>query len=159
MDMDTSLARYDWHRLTSLQLSKYAEHLFKMEFILLGCDVFTAEVDDHGLDFVVRKDETTYYDVQVKSVNKARYIFFPKSEFSLRANLLAAVVLFFNREVPKLYLMPATAWLHPNALLVSHDYIGKKGPPEWGLNLSLKNLPLLAEFAFDKTIQGLGLSR
>jgi hypothetical protein len=25
-----------------------------MEFVLLGCDVFTAEVDDHGIDFVVR---------------------------------------------------------------------------------------------------------
>jgi hypothetical protein len=44
-----------------------------MEFTLYGFDVYTAEVDDKGIDFVIRKErrrgtdiEFVYYDVQVK---------------------------------------------------------------------------------------------
>ena len=46
--------RYSWAHLNRLQLGKYAEYLTKMEFVLLGCDIFTSEVDDHGIDFVMR---------------------------------------------------------------------------------------------------------
>jgi hypothetical protein len=35
----------------------------------------------------------------------------------------------------------------------SHDYEGKKSKPEWGLNLSKRNLPLLSHFAFDDVVQ------
>jgi len=136
-------------------LGRYAEYFVKMEFTLFGFDVYAAEVDDRGIDFVIRKGDNSYYDVQVKSVRRLNYIFFPKDKFRPRANLLAAIVLFFNGEVPQLYLIPSTAWLEPNALLVSHDYEGKKSKPEWGLNLSKKNLLRLAQFAFDEVIQRL----
>jgi len=126
-----------------------------MEFALFGFDVYAAEVDDRGVDFVIRKGDDTYYDVQVKSVRGLNYIFFQKDKFNPRANLLAAIVLFFDGEVPQLYLIRSTAWLEPNALLVSHDYEGKKSKPEWGLNLSKKNLLRLAQFAFDEVIQRL----
>ncbi|RKZ26168.1 DUF4365 domain-containing protein, partial [bacterium] len=43
----------------------------------------------------------------------------------------------------------------PNSLLVNHDYIEKKSEPEWGLNISKKNLPLLEEFCFDKIVEKL----
>lgn len=126
-----------------------------MEFTLFGFDVYTSEVDDRGIDFVVRKSEHRYYDVQVKSIRGMNYVFFPKDKFSSRDNLLAAVVLFFEGEPPQLYLIPATAWREPNALLVSRDYEGKKSKPEWGLNLSRKNSPLLTQFAFDEVVQRL----
>ncbi len=126
-----------------------------MEFTLFGFDVYTSEVDDRGIDFVVRKSEHRYYDVQVKSIRRTNYVFFPKHKFSSRDNLLAAVVLFFEGEPPQLYLIPATAWREPNALLVSRDYEGKKSKPEWGLNLSRKNSPLLTQFAFDEVVQRL----
>ena len=147
--------RYDWSRLNPHQLGRYAEYFVKMEFTLFGFDVYAAEVDDRGIDFVIRKGDNSYYDVQVKSVRRLNYIFFPKDKFRPRANLLAAIVLFFNGEVPQLYLIPSTAWLEPNALLVSHDYEGKKSKPEWGLNLSKKNLLRIAQFAFDEVIQRL----
>jgi len=51
--------------------------------------------------------------------------------------------------------MEFTLWSEPNALLVSHEYPGKKSKPEWGLNLSQKNLPLLAKFSFDMAVQDL----
>ena len=148
------MRKYNWNRLSHLQISRYAEYFVKMEFTLFGFEVYTAEVDDRGVDFVIRKDDR-YYDVQVKSARGFKYIFFLKDKFNPRDNLLAAIVLFFDGEPPQLYLIPSKEWLKPNALLVSRDYEGKKSKPEWGLNLSKKNLPLLSQFAFDKIVQEL----
>ena len=146
--------RYDWSRLTHLQLGRYAEYFVKMEFTLFGFDVYSAEVDDKGIDFVIRRDER-YYDVQVKSVRKLNSVFFPKSKFDLRDNLLAAVTIFQPFQPPELYLIPAVAWYVPDALLVSRDYAGKQSAPDWGLNLSQKNMVLLERFAFDQTVNDL----
>ncbi len=146
--------KYNWSRLNHLQLGKYAEYFVKMEFTLFGFEVYDSEVDDRGIDFVVRKDENNYYDVQVKSIRgSTEYIFLQKDKFSPRRNLLAAIVLFFEGKPPQLYLIPSEAWLTPDVLLVSHGYEGKKSKPEWGLNLSRRNLPLLSRFTFDDVVQ------
>jgi hypothetical protein len=39
--------------------------------------------------------------------------------------------------------------------LVSRDHEGKQSKPEWGLNLFTKNLPLLANFRFDRMLEPL----
>lgn len=59
--------KYNWSRLNRLQLSRYAEYLVKMQFTLYGFDVYGSEVDDRGIDLVVRKEQNVYYDIQVKS--------------------------------------------------------------------------------------------
>lgn len=56
-----------WDKLNSLKVGRYAEYLIKMELTAQGCDVYTSEVDDRGIDFVIRKDYWHYYDIQVKS--------------------------------------------------------------------------------------------
>jgi len=148
-----------WSELNGLQIGKYAEYFVKMEFTQYGFDVYSSEVDDRGIDFVVRKEQpnnmANYFDVQVKSVRESGYIFFPKDKFNLRKNLIAAIVVFPEGEAPKLYLIPSLAWQKPNALLVGHDYIGKKSDPEWGVNISKKNLPLLDNFAFPNIMEKL----
>lgn len=144
--------KFTWNRLNNLQLGKYAEYFVKMEFTLQGFDVYATEVDDRGIDFIIRKDADCYYDVQVKSVYNSKYIFFPKDKFTLRKNLLAVIAMFSDGEPPQLYLTPSSLWLKPNTLFVSRDYKGKKSKPEWGLNLSKKNLTLLAQFAFNKMV-------
>ena len=50
--------KYDWSRLTHLQVGRFAEYFVKMEFTLYGFDVYQAEVDDKGIDFVIRKGIT-----------------------------------------------------------------------------------------------------
>jgi hypothetical protein len=145
--------RYDWKRLTKLQVGKYAEYFVKMEFTLYGFDVYQAEVDDKGIDFVIRKGHDCYHDIQVKSARGFQYIFFPKEYFEPRKNLYAAVVIFNPDEPPKTFLVPATVWLNPNALFVSRDYgPPKKSKPEWGINLSAKNYPLLQDYEFKKVV-------
>jgi len=81
----------DWDKLNHLQIGRYAEYLIKMELTAYGCDVYTSEVDDRGIDFVVRKDSNTYYDIQVKSLRmkSSNYVFILKEKFILRNNLFS----------------------------------------------------------------------
>ncbi len=145
----------DWTRLNALQIGRYAEYYAKMEFASYGFEIYTSEVDDHGIDFVTKKDQNQYIDIQVKSIRGYNYIFFPKDKFVLRDNLYAAIVIFMPMEPPQFYLIPSISWHQPNALLVSRDYVGKKSKPEWGLNLSGKNIGLLYQYSFDKSISKL----
>jgi hypothetical protein len=69
--------------------------------------------------------------------------------------LFAAVALFFEGQRPQLYLIRSTEWKNPTSLLKSRDYPGKKSDPEWGITLSKKNMPLLAQFEFDKIVKSL----
>ena len=41
-----------WLRLNHLQLGRYAEYLSKMEFASYGFEIYSSEVDDHGVDFI-----------------------------------------------------------------------------------------------------------
>ena len=143
-----------------MQVGKYAEYFVKMEFTKYGFDVYTSEVDDKGIDFVVCTSEPRkYYDVQVKSARQAKsgsfnYIFFRQEYFKLRENLYAAIVLLVDGNLPELYLVPSIVWHHPGSLFVKRDYGAlKKSKPEWGLNLSKKNLPLLSEYAFEAVVK------
>ena len=81
------MQKKNWKDFNHLQIGKLAEYLAKMEFILYGFDVFTPELDHKGIDFIVRKDELTYFDIQVKSLRDLNYIFFSKSKFELLKNL------------------------------------------------------------------------
>ncbi len=112
--------------------------------------------DDRGIDFIIRKQVDRYFDVQVKSVRGFNYVFMRKSTFDLRPTLLLAFVLLSEGRAPDLYLIPATAWMALNALFVGRDYgEGKKSPPEWGLNLSARNLHLLEPYRFDQVVASL----
>ena len=139
-----------WSRLNRLQLGKYAEYFAKMEFLLHGCDVYATEVDDHGIDFVVRTRAGRHYDVQVKSYRLAGrgtpYVFLQKSKFPISPQSLLALVQFVDGEPAKLFLVPSAIDGARNPLLESRDYgEGKKSAPEWGLTLSKKKLAGLAE--------------
>ena len=96
----------DWSRLNPLQVGKYGEYLTKMEFVLLGCDVFTSEVDSHGIDFVVRTRGGVHFDVQVKSfrlkAGQTPYVFMQKSKFKIDPSLLLALVQFVVGQPPAL---------------------------------------------------------
>lgn len=147
------MQKYDWAKLNPLHIGKCAEYFVKMEFAFYGYHIYSAEVDDHGIDIVVRKEQGIYYDIQVKSVRDYKYIFFLKDRFVLRPDLLAAIVIFFPLREPLIYLIPSMSWHNLSSLLVSRDYVDKKSDPEWGVNLSKSNAPLLEQFEFDKMIQ------
>jgi hypothetical protein len=148
--------RYQWSSLNRLQLGKYAEYLAKMEFVLLGCDVFTSEVDDHGIDFVVRTREGKHYDVQVKSYRPGTsYVYLDP----LHQTLLLALVRFIDKEPPTLFLIQSAGGDEPNAMFKKCFYTHKGARLwEWGLPLNRKTLAVLAaDYGFRTVVARLAL--
>ena len=71
----------NWSQLTSMQLGRYAEYYAKMEFASYGFEVYTSEVDDHGVDFVAKMPNSNHFlEVQVKSVRDFGYTFIAESK-------------------------------------------------------------------------------
>lgn len=141
--------KHNWSHLNHLQLGRYAEYFTKMHCVLIGLDVYGAEIDDRGIDFVARQEPDRYWDIQVKSVRKLNYVFMRKDVFRLRSNLLLALALLEDGRTPDLYLIPALRWAEPDKLFVDRDYNDSASRPEYGLNLSRKRLPELEPFRFE----------
>lgn len=140
----------NWSKLNHLQLGRYAEYYAKMEFASYGFEVYTSEVDDHGVDFIAKiPGEKRFYEVQVKSVRDYGYIYMAKSKMpELSEDRLVCYLHFIDGELPDVFVIPATAWKNPNAVLVDRKYDkpGQKSEPEWGINISKKNYNLLDEY-------------
>ena len=140
-----------WANLNHLQTGRYGEYFAKMALVRAGFDVFSPEVDDRGIDFVLRVDgdEPCYYDVQVKSVRSTNtYVFMRKDKFRLRPNLLLALVVLHAGSEPEMYLIPAGAWRDAKPPFADRDYDGLKSPPEYGLTVSPSAMVALEPFRF-----------
>jgi hypothetical protein len=140
---------HDWSKLNHLQIGRFAEYRFKMQLVLYGLDVFSSEVDDRGIDFVIRQEPSRYWDVQVKSARNLNYVFLRKDRSRIRPNLLLGLALFEDGKEPDMYLIPISRWATPDELFVDRDYDGLKSQPEYGLNLSRRRLAELLPFRFD----------
>ena len=144
----------EWSHLNHLQLGRYAEYYAKMEFASYGYDVYTSEVDDHGVDFVAKPPKGDFIEAQVIST-RGNYVFIQKDKFQLDDRHVVCYMRFRDGALPDVYLFPATVWDTPNAVFVSHDYNNsQKSKSEWGINYSVKNRHLLepyrAEFYFTR---------
>lgn len=155
------MPKMDWKSLSEQSRSKfgaYGEYYAKMEFASYGFDVFISEVDDHGIDFVV-KGKKGYFAIQVKSVQASTgYVFMGKEHFDIEDESLYLLLLIFEQEkLPDMYLMPATAWKTETDLLRyrPYDKPGHKSKPEYGINISKKNMHMLDEFKFEDIIRGI----
>jgi len=142
--------RYNWKALNRQQVGTFSEYFVKMELTILGFQVYSTEVDDRGIDFVVRYEKGPFLSIQVKSIREKGYVFMRKEKFDLSTDLYLALAILDEGSEPRLFLIPSEAWKEPNTLLVDRDYIGKKSKPEWGVNLSKKNMVLLKEYSFAK---------
>jgi hypothetical protein len=146
----------DWSKLSSLQLGRYAEYFAKMEFASYGLEVYTTEVDDHGVDFIVKDKNGRFCEIQVKSLRGKGYVFMPKSKFDINnKNLYLTLLVFENGKLPDIFLIPAEAWRVPNEVFVDRNYDkpGQKSAPEYGINISHKNYDILEIFKFEESIQ------
>lgn len=139
-----------WSKLNHLQLGRYAEYYAKMEFASYGFEVYSSEVDDHGVDFVVKvPNKSKFYEIQVKSVREYGYVFISKSKMpTLTTQRLVCYIHFIEDKMPDVFVIPATAWATPNAVLVARNYDkpGQTSKPEWGISISRKNYDLLSSY-------------
>lgn len=58
---------------------------------------------------------------------------------------LVCFLKFEDDRLPEVYIIPATAWQKPNAILVDRKYDkpGQKSKPEWGISYTIKNKKLI----------------
>lgn len=143
----------EWSKLNHLQLGQYGEYYAKMEFTSYNYEVYTSEVDDHGVDFVAKAPGTnTFCEIQVKSMCKGSYIFISKDKIEMDDRHLVCFLHFEDGKMPDVYIIPITAWKTPNAVLVDRNYDkpGQKSKPEWGINYSKKNRDLLEQYRIEK---------
>ena len=136
-----------WSQLSGMQLGRYAEYYAKMEFTSYRYEVYTSEVDDHGVDFVA-KYNGKFYEVQVKSVRQDGYLYIPKDKVTVSDNFLICYMRFTDDKLPDVFVFPATVWNYPNALFVDRPYDKpkQKSDPEFGINYNKKNAPLLEKY-------------
>ena len=145
----------NWTRLNSLQLGKYAEYFAKMEFASYGLEVYTSEVDDRGIDFIVRDLHGRFCEIQVKSLRSLSYVFMQKSKFNIDNNNLYLTLLIFKQDhLPDIFLIHSGAWKEPNEVFVDKDYDKpeQKSKPEYGINISRKNYHILERYYFKNQI-------
>lgn len=142
-----------WSELTPMQLGQYAEYYSKMEFTSYGYDVYTSEVDDHGVDFVAKDSKSDiFYEVQVKAMMKGNYVFIRKDKIVIDDKHLVCLLRFEENEMPKVYIFASTVWNMPNEVFVDRKYDkpGQKSKPEWGINYSKKNAHILEQYKEEK---------
>ena len=94
----------DWSRgnLTAQKLGTFCEYYAKMALASYGLNVYTAEVDDHGIDFVA-ESKNGFLKFQVKSIriSTSQYVFMRKDYFDIEdKNLYLLLILLTDGEYP-----------------------------------------------------------
>ena len=148
------MPRYSWNGLNTQQVGTYFEYFVKMELTMYGYEVYTTEVDDRSVDFVARRKNSGFIEVQAKCLRKFGYVFMRKTNFVPRQGLYVALGLLSEGKEPDAYLIPSTVWLEPSSIFVGRDYEapGLKSKPEWGINVSAKGMAALQQYTFSKVL-------
>jgi len=151
------MTRYSWSGLNKQQVGAYFEYFVKMEFTMHGFEVYSPEVDDRGVDFVARRSNSGFIEVQAKSLRKYGYVFMRKTHFLPRSGLYLALGLLFDGKEPEAFLIPSTVWNHPDSTFADRDYTGpgQTSEPEWGINVSRGNKMRLEEYSMSSVLGGL----
>lgn len=151
------MANTKWSILNRIQLEEYAEYYAKMEFASYGLDVYASEVDDHGVDFIVKDKKKVFNEIQVKSLRDKGYTFMQQEKFDLSSKNLYLVLLIFEEDkLPNIYLVPTSAWNNQNNMFVIRNYDqGQKSKPEYGVNITNSNKQILENYRFDIMVKEL----
>lgn len=145
----------NWSRkeLTPQKLGVFGEYYAKMALISYGINVYTAEVDDHGIDFVA-ETKRGFLKFQVKTVrDTTNYVFMKKDVFDINdSSLYLLLLVLTDGEHPDIYVIPAASWNDKSkTAFVYHPY----DTPEYGINLSKKNKPQLTEYGIENFINNI----
>ena len=145
--------RYQWSKLNRQQKGTYGEYFAKMEFTMYGFSVFTSEVDDRGIDFVIRNNNGQHFDVQVKTITKNNYTYIYESKFN--KNLLVCLIILEEKKEPSIFLFKGRDWNNDKSGLLTHRHGPSSKEAEYGINISKKRALQLEAYAFEKVIDSL----
>src|SRR4051794_25765582 len=121
-----------WVTLPRDQLGRYSEYLTRLLFAKSGMDVYLPEIDNKGIDLVVRSQTGHFFEIQCKARRQLNYSFIEKTKFCLSDARYLCLLLFLEeqKDDPQIFLIPSRTWEKPNALFVDRCYEGKKSSPE-----------------------------
>ena len=144
-----------WSRkeLTAQKVGAFCEYYAKMTLISYGINIYTSEIDDHGIDFVA-EGQDGLLKFQVKGIRgTSQYVFMPREYFNIEDDtMFLLLMLLIDYEHPDMYIIPTSAWRQKNRVFVSHDFIGKKSKPDHGVNVSMKNMPALEKYRIENML-------
>lgn len=83
--------------------------------------------------------------------------YYAKMEFA-SYGYLVCFLRFEDDKLPEIYIIPATAWHEPNAVLVDRKYDKpeQKSKPEWGISYTKKNKMLLEKYRAERFFEEKG---
>ncbi|MDO4976997.1 MAG: DUF4365 domain-containing protein [Eubacteriales bacterium] len=147
----------NWSRdtLNRQKVGTFGEYYAKMALASYGMDIYTSEVDDHGIDFVAESpDKKSFRKFQVKAIREGTtYVFMRKKYFDIKDESLYLVLIYLVDGMdPEVYIIPADAWNRGIDALVHRIYTTGE---EYGINFSKKNRISLAQFKIDKMIDSI----
>lgn len=150
------LYNLNWSRkeLTRQKLGTFGEYYAKMSLASYGMSIYTSEVDDHGIDFVAETKQG-FMKFQVKTIRQGtNYVFMLEEHFDVADDsLFLFLTILTDGEHPDSFIIPATAWGNDTTgVFVHRTYEGKKSKPEYGINLSAKNMPHLDTYKIENMI-------
>lgn len=127
-------------KLNNLQIGRYGEYFAKMEFTAYGFEVYSSEVDDHGVDFIAKNQKGDYLEIQVKAICKTNYMFIKKDKIVLDDRHIVALLRLEDNEEPEMYVFPASVWKKPNRVIKDRSY------GEWGFNYSKASRNIIEKY-------------
>lgn len=115
----------NWLRLTFQQLGRYGELLVASELLSYNLDVYEEELDDRGINLVVRLHEDLYYTIQVKTsrnTKSADPIYIRRDPTRLEEKRWIAFVHCVQDKFPAIYLFPIVENGNINPILTEKNF-------------------------------------
>ncbi|MCM0648435.1 hypothetical protein NBE98_08615 [Clostridium swellfunianum] len=141
--------------MSTTELGKYSKVFLRDKLKTLGLDLMDNNLDDAN---ICAKVKDKYYKFKVKSIRKPStgYIKIKKKDIDTTdESLFIATILFYNNGISKIFLIPAVDLTKDNDLFRSRDYPKGKSTPEWGLNVTEKNMDTLNQYEISEMLKKL----
>lgn len=143
------------YNMSNIELSKYAKEFFKARLESLGFNL--VDINLGNVDACV-KTKDKYYKFKVKSIRKPStgYIKIKKKDVDIDdESLFISTILFYDTGISDIFLIPAADLENDNDLFRNRDYHNLKSTPEWGLNVTEKNMDILNQYKISKVLEKL----
>lgn len=142
------------NKITHLDTGRIGELLGKAKFIEYGFDVYSSEVDNKGIDFVVFNKNREYFEIQVKTTSK-NWVFMKENTFNPKNKNLYLLLVIKDDEFYHFNLIPSSDWIkeEKSNFLQYKKYENKKSKPEYGIPVNNKHIKQIIEkYSFEKMI-------
>ena len=146
------MLRTSYDHLNTVQKGSLGEAYSKMAFTLEGFEVYDAEYDDRGIDFVVRNSSGRFFSVQVKATDKASNPFIKESKFYDADDFLFCAVRLIEGDPPVLYLARGSDW-RTGLECLNYNPSGGSAGPYYEMRFDAKYETELAQLKFQRYIE------